>query len=88
MAMSVPVSMETSVTLGQAFLIMFAFLEKEFEHSPSEEIDALLGTLQLWETEHGNKEPMDNTVFPQWLECAQLVLAAESATDSDQEDAA
>ncbi len=69
---------DTTVTLRQAFLIMYAYLEKEFELSPSDELAILLGNLALWETESGKKEPMDAAVFPQWLDSANAVISAES----------
>jgi hypothetical protein len=70
----------TTVTLRQAFLIMHAYLEKEFELSPSDELAILLGNLALWETEKGNKEPIDAAVFPQWLDCANTVITTESTS--------
>jgi len=69
--------METQVSLKQAYLIMFAFLQKEWElagESKTDQLGGILSNLSLWETESGGKEPMDGAVFPQWVECAELVL--------------
>jgi hypothetical protein len=52
-----------------------------FEHSPSTELGGLLNTLSQWETESGEKEPMDAAVFPQWIESAQSVLMSDSTSD-------
>lgn len=80
--MTNPVSMDTPVTVRQAFLIMYAYLEMHWESvNKPDEIGALLSDLSLWETESSGKEPMDATVFPTWLECAQSVLAAESTPE-------
>jgi hypothetical protein len=74
--------MDTSVSLRQAFLIMFAYLDQHWESvGKPDAIGALLGELSLWETESGGKEPMDAAVFPQWLRCASSVLAAESTSE-------
>ena len=75
------VTMETMVSLKQAYLIMFDFLKKEWElagESKTDQLGAILGNLSLWETESGKKEPMDGAVFPQWIECAELVLNSTS----------
>jgi hypothetical protein len=80
--MAVPISMDTSVSLRQAFLVMFAYLDKHWESvGKPDAIGALLGELSLWDTESGSKEPMDGAVFPQWLRCASAVLAAETTAD-------
>lgn len=84
--MSSPVSLENTVTLRQAFLIMHVFLEKQWELAGRPgEIGGLLGTLSLWETESGGKEPMDAGIFPEWLECAQAVLKAEVSSEGYRE---
>jgi hypothetical protein len=80
--MTPPISMDTSVSLRQAFLVMFAYLDKHWESvGKPGAIGALLGELSLWDTESGGKEPMDGAVFPQWLQCASVVLAAETTPE-------
>ncbi|GHU30185.1 hypothetical protein FACS189497_09550 [Betaproteobacteria bacterium] len=77
--MTTPIAMDTSVTLRQAFLVMFAYLEEYYEFvGKPDEIGCLLSEISLWDTESGGKEPMDGAVFPQWLNCASAVLATEA----------
>jgi hypothetical protein len=76
------VSMDTSVTLGQAFMIMHTYLEQHWESvGRPDAIGALLGEISLWDTESGGKEPMDGAVFPAWLQCAGRVLKAEETPE-------
>ncbi|RAO75901.1 hypothetical protein [Dyella jiangningensis] len=80
--MSTEISMETKVTLRQAFLIMHAYLSLHFElRGNPGEIGALLSDLSLWDTESGGKEPMDGAVFPDWLNCAKEVLSADATPE-------
>ncbi len=70
--------METKVTLKQAYQVMFEFLDKEWRlrgKSKTDQLGEILGSLALWDTESGNKEPMDAAIFPQWLESAEKVLS-------------
>lgn len=68
-------SMESAVTLRQAYLVMFEFLEREWERLDRPEVlGALLGSLALWGDSYGRGAPMDAAVFPEWLECAQRVI--------------
>jgi hypothetical protein len=77
--------METSVSLRQAFLVMFAYIKQHWESvGKPDAIGALLGELSLWDTVSGGKEPMDAAVFTEWLRCAQLVLAAEATPEGFQ----
>ena len=81
---NVEISMESTVSVKQAYLIMFEFLNKEWELSGSSKTDQLggiLSNLSLWETEGGGSEPMDSAVFPQWLECASNVLKSKEGYD-------
>ena len=74
--------METSVSLRQAFLVMFAYIKQHWESvGKPDAIGALLSELSLWETVSGGQEPMNAAVFPEWLRCAQLVLAAEATPE-------
>jgi hypothetical protein len=76
------ISMDSTVSLRQAFLVMQAYLERHWESvGRPDAIGALLGDLSLWETESGHKEPMDGAVFPDWLSCAEAVLTAEASAD-------
>jgi hypothetical protein len=71
--------MDTSVSLKQAFLIMHAYLEQHWVSvGKSAALGVLLSQISLWDTESGGKEPMDGSVFPDWLRCANLVLSAEA----------
>ena len=73
--------METKVSLKQAYLIMFEFLDKEWElmgKSKTDQLGGILGNLALWDTQSGGKEPIDAAVFPQWLDSAETVLSAQS----------
>ena len=80
--MNTSVSMDTLVSLRQAFLIMHAYLEAHWESvGKPDEIGSLLGNLSLWDTDSGSKEPMDGAVFPSWLHCAHSVLAAEATPE-------
>jgi hypothetical protein len=77
--MSPDVSMETKVTLRQAFLVMHAYLSLHYElRGKPDVLGAMLGDLSLWDTESDGKEPMDGAVFPDWLSCAGAVLTAEA----------
>ncbi len=80
--MSSQLSLDDKISLRQAYLTMFEYLEREWELlGRPEDIGALLGALSLWETESGGKEPMDAAVFPAWLRCAQKVLESESTEE-------
>lgn len=68
------VSMDTQVSLRQAYMIMFDFLEGHYNRNGKpDEIGNLLGQLALWDSANG-KEPMDGAVFPDWLKSASSVL--------------
>lgn len=79
--METSVNLETPVTLRQAFLVMFAYLDQHWENvGRPDDIGQLLSELTLWETKSGGREPMDASIFPDWLRCAQLVLDAEACS--------
>jgi len=80
--MNTAVSMETSVSLRQAFLIMHAYVHQywEFVGKP-EAVGDLLSETSLWKTSSGSKEPMDGSIFPEWLRCAQIVLSDEETSE-------
>lgn len=67
--------MQSTVTLRQAYLVMFEFLEREWERLDRPDVlGALLGNLALWGEPNGQGEPMDAAAFPEWLDCAYHVL--------------
>lgn len=73
------ISLDSIVSLKQAYLIMFDYLEAHYERTGKpDEIGALLGKLALWDGPNG-KEPMDGAVFPDWLESATKVLKQEAS---------
>ncbi|WP_155720445.1 hypothetical protein [Burkholderia anthina] len=70
--------MQSTVTLRQAYLVMFEFLEREWECLDRPDVlGALLGNLALWGEPNGQGAPMDAAVFPEWLECAYRVLRCD-----------
>lgn len=70
--------MESAVTLRQAYLVMFEFLELQWTRlGKPDELGGLLGSLALWDDSNGRGDPMDAAVFPEWLECAHRVLRDE-----------
>lgn len=70
--------MESTVTLRQAYLIMFEFLQREWLRlDKPDALGALLGNLALWDLPNGKGVPMDAAVFPDWLGCANDVLEQE-----------
>jgi len=84
--MSNKITMDTKVSLKQAYQVMFEFLDKEWQlmgKSKTDQLGGILGNLSLWETESGNKEPMDGAVFPQWLESAETVLSNDPNESCD-----
>lgn len=73
--------METPVTLRQAYLIMFDFLEREWERlERPDDLGALLSSLALWNERNGKGVPMDAAIFPEWIECARRVLHRDRTT--------
>jgi len=75
-------SLDTKVTLREAYLVMFEYLKSYWKSTGKPgEIGSLLGELSLWDTESGGKEPMDGAVFSRWLECVQVVLDAEGTKE-------
>ena len=73
--------MDSKMTLREAYLTMFDYLDKYWgETGKPEEIGVLLGELSLWDTSEG-KQPMDNSVFPKWVGCAKSVLEQEQTSE-------
>jgi hypothetical protein len=79
--MSESISMDTSTTVRQAYLIMFEYLDRHGESVGKNDAVSALLSESLWDTQSGGKEPMDNATFPAWLRCADHVLQAESGAD-------
>lgn len=74
--------METPVTLRQAYLAMFEFLESQWERlDRPDELGALLSNLALWNEPNGRGVPMDAAIFPEWIECARRVLQKDGTTE-------
>jgi hypothetical protein len=70
-------TLESKVTLKEAYLTMFDYLDKHWEETGKpDDLGALLGELSLDDTVNG-KRPMDGAVFPRWLKCAKIVLEQE-----------
>ena len=72
-------SMESKLSLRQAYLVMFDYLEGFYERNEKpDEIGILLGQLSLWDSAEG-KVPIDGAVFPDWLISAKQVFDAEAS---------
>ncbi|MBW0449989.1 hypothetical protein EN871_20215 [bacterium M00.F.Ca.ET.228.01.1.1] len=70
--------MESAVTVRQAYLVMFEFLELQWTRlGEPDELGGLLGNLALWDKSNGRGDPIDAAVFLEWLECAHRVLRDE-----------
>ena len=70
-------TLENKVTLKEAYLIMFDFLNKYWERTNKpDDIGGLLGDLSLGDTDKG-KEPMDDPDYSDWLDSAKIVLEQE-----------
>jgi len=77
-----PPSLETKLTLRDAYLTMFEYLRRYWESTGKpDEIGSMLGELSLWETQSGSKEPMDAAVFARWLSSARSVLEAQATSE-------
>ena len=74
-------TLQSKVTLKEAYLIMFDYLDKHWEETGKpDDLGALLGELSLWDSNDG-KKPMDGAVFPRWLKCAKIVLEQEQTNE-------
>jgi hypothetical protein len=61
----------TMLSTHQAYLAMFAFLEKEYRLCPSDDIGGLLGSMSLLP----GGMPADSAVVEQWREAVDAALA-------------
>lgn len=68
------ITFETKVTVREAFLSMYEFLNRyyDFPNKP-DEINMLLSQLQLWESDNG-MIPMNESIFRFWLDSTTEVL--------------
>lgn len=74
-------TLESSITLRQAYLIMFDFLDQHWiETGKPDDLGSLLGEMSLSHTAQG-KLPMDAAVFPRWIDCAKRVLEQEQTAE-------
>jgi hypothetical protein len=73
------IDFDTNVTLKQAYLIMFEYLDRKWEsHGKQDTLGDVLSTLSLFDSASG-KIPMDGSVFPEWIDCAKKVLTDEAS---------
>jgi hypothetical protein len=73
---------DTQVSLREAFLIMFAYVDWYWNDvGRPDEVGQLLSELSLL----GDLKPADAAVFPKWLDSAQKVLLAEQTPDGYRE---
>lgn len=69
--------METKVDALQAYKAMFLFLERYNEYIHADEINILLGSMDL--TLFGNDErPADPAMWNEWEQCLQKILEQPS----------
>ena len=69
---------EEQISLKQAYLIMFHFLETNWQGCWETELGSILGELALWSTHDDQKAPMDAAVLPIFIEAAKKVIDDES----------
>lgn len=88
------ISMETPLTLRQAYMVMFEYLDRHWKRTGDAlALSDILSDLSLWNFDSGIgqtfvegqtasvKRPMDGAVFPDWLEAATKVLADEATAE-------
>lgn len=70
-------TLENKVTLKEAYLIMFDYLDKYWKRTGKpDDIGGLLGELSLCEN-----EPMDPAAFHDWLDSSKIVLEQEQTPE-------
>jgi hypothetical protein len=85
-------SMETTITVRQAYLVMFEYLDTHWKRTGDGlALSDILSNLALWNFDSGigqkfiegqeasMKRPMDGAVFPDWIQAASDVLSAEAS---------
>jgi hypothetical protein len=68
------VTPEATLTVRQAYLVMFEFLRQHYERGPTDEIGGLLGDLSLM----SDGSPEDAAMQGDFEKAVRAVLAAES----------
>jgi len=71
--------MEKTVTIQQAYKIMFVFLERIYEQTKSDELGALLGGFSLLP----DGGTADAAAWEDWLEAARIVVKKTSMPKDD-----
>ena len=69
--------LENKISLAEAYLIMFEFLETNWNGCWETELGSVMGELSLWQNPEGQKLPMDAAVLPTFLQAAKKVLATQ-----------
>ena len=69
--------MDANVSLREAYLIMYQFLNSNWENCWETPLGAIMSELSLWEVEGGAKAPMDAAVLPTFVASAKLVTSEE-----------
>ena len=70
---------DQSIRLGDAYLIMFEFLSKNWDGCWSTELGTVMSELSLVRNENDNKCPIDGAVLPMFLEVHKTVIQAGSS---------
>jgi hypothetical protein len=65
---------DTTLTVRQAYLVMFEFLQQHYERGPTDEIGGLLGSLSLL----ADGTPADAAMLGDFENAVMTVLAAEA----------
>lgn len=69
------------ITIREAYLAMFDFLDKNWSGCLDYELGTILGTLSVWDTTEGEKAPMDVAILPEFLAAVERVRKAENGKD-------
>lgn len=76
------ITLETTITVKQAYLSMFEYLDRYWEsYNRPNEVGMILSNLSLWDSVEG-KRPMDASIFPEWLNCVAKVLSEGDGYDN------
>lgn len=68
--------MSEMISLRDAYLAMFDFLESHWEGCWNFELGEVLSTLALWDNTQGDQAPMDSAILPAWIEAVRKVKQA------------
>ncbi|MEM7193455.1 MAG: hypothetical protein AAF402_00805 [Pseudomonadota bacterium] len=69
--------LEKKVTLAEAYLVMFEFLETNWNGCWNTELGSVMSELSLWQNSEGRKRPIDAAVLPTFLKAYQKVASIE-----------